>query len=204
MKVGITKIGSCFNYSDQNSDKKDVENLWAVFDIGITSELNQSKGSISIICDDSNRPYIGDFIISKEMTGAFWKEGQFNTYFEIGCRVWQQIYTSEKNFKMIYIHGSIFGNVSKEFSISRSLTHFFNKLIQFKNLEDFLAYEEANKDEEWENKDVCDKILELAKVIELYKKYYEINRALTITHEMEDLINQRLKSLLKDDEKSDD
>ncbi|MDE6019743.1 MAG: hypothetical protein K2H01_01920 [Ruminococcus sp.] len=201
MKVGITKIGSCFNYSTQNPDKNDIENLWHIFDIGITSKLNQSKGSISIICGNNyGAAHISDFIISQEMTGSFWEVDQFNSDFEIGCRVWQQIYTSEKNSKMIYIHGSIFRNESKEFAITNSLTLFFNKLIQFKNLEDFLVYEEAHKDEEWENKEVCDKILELAKVIELYKKFHEINRALSVTHDMEDLINRRLISLLTNKE----
>lgn len=199
MKVAITKVGNCFSVSYKNPDTDEIDNKFAVVEIGIAGN---DKGSLSIV--HSNHPtvffYHGNYEFSKEMSGNFWHKYGFGKIFEVGC--W--VKDNKNNIShMCYFNGGAFTNEWGSVAVAEGFVNFLNQLVQFENLEDFLVYKDAQKNEEWENKNICDKILELAKVIELYKKYYEINRALHVTHEIEDLINQRLQSLLEVDEESD-
>lgn len=198
MKVALTKIGKYLDVTTQNTDVDDIDNLWEELDINIVHDVNKySKGIISITFDQATGPTFGNFRLGKDISGNFWMDDCVYRKYIIGCEIWQDIYTGNRHSKICYFNGKIHKeNWNDGKAIVMHLVSFFNKLIQFENLEDFLAYEDAHNDEEWENKDICDKILELTKVIELYKKYHEINRALAINHEMEVLINNRLKSLV--------
>ena len=196
MKVAITNVGNCFGVSYKNPDKDKIDDLFAIVEVGIEGN---NKGAISIV--HTNKPSVffhhGDYEFSKEMYGNFQHKYGFGKIFEAGCKVWDK----KNNIShMCYFNGGDFTNEWGRKAVVGGFVDFLNRIVQFESLNDYMAYEEAHKEEEWENKDVCDKIVELAKVIELYKKYHEINRALSITHDMEDLINRRLRSLLKDNE----
>lgn len=222
MKVAITKKGKCFDAVDYDyfsTCKKDnlKEKLFAVLDIdyvrSVDANTNRSAGgTLSLIYNSVYTPLfnfrIDNYDISEEMIGRWclvpYKEVHNNgtltgnkVVFEAGCMVTDR---NTKISRICYFEGEEKGHTWNEKSIATSFVNYLNKLVQFESLEDYITYEEAFQKGNWENKDVCVKILELAKVIELYKKYYEINRALNITHEMEELINKRIKSLINDTE----
>ena len=204
MSLALTKIGNCFDYSRKDPQNHDIDNLFAVLNIDYVYENAGSKnGTLSLIFNDKYSPTYefrtGIFQFSKEMTGRFWHQDGFGKVFEAGCLVTD---LNNNVSHMCYFEGGDFTNSWCGMSIARDFVKFLNKLVQFESLEDYIIYEEANKRVEWYNKDLSDKILQLAKIIELYKKYYTINRALSITHKMEVLIESRLESLLKNNEKS--
>ena len=192
MRIAITNIGKCFKVSNQDPDQNEIDDLFAVVEITYTGN---NSGSLSIVYYDGPYKSFGyeNYEFPYEMTGNFWHVEGFGKKFEASCEVKDK----GKNTSYIcYFIGGDFTNSWCSKSIAWGFVNFLNKLVQFECLEDYKKYEEANNNNAWINKDVCDKILELAKVIELYKKYYEINRALSITHEMEELINKRLRYII--------
>ena len=203
--VVITKIGKCFDIAYNYSKGDAINNLFAVLDIDYVGKYAgiSKDGTLSLLFNEEHSPSSGfktkNYKFSKRMTGSYWHKDGFGKVFEAGCLVKDR---NSNISHMCYFSGGDFTNSWCSESIANGFVNFLNKLVQFESLEDYITYEEVHKDEEWGNKDVCDKILELAKVIELYKKYHEINRALSITHEMEDLINRRIKFLLKDKNES--
>lgn len=198
----ITKIGKCFELASDDLKIDEIDNLFAVVDINYVYEnIHSGKdGTITLIFNEDSPTYdfkTDIFIFSKEITGRFWHKYGFGKEFEAGCLVTD---VNSKISHMCYFDGGDFTNSWDSESIAIGFINFLNKLVQFESLEDYIIYEEAYK---WKNKDLSDKILQLAKVIELYKKYYEINRALSITHKMEKLIDYRLEILLKESYKSE-
>ena len=201
VSVAITKIGKCFHLSDKDPQKEDIDNLFAVLNIDYAYEnVGSENGTLTIILNTiyEYRTGIGIFSFSNEMSGRFWYEDGSGHVYEAGCLVIDK--QSQKSHMCYFEYNN--SKVSRFTLIAKGFVKFLNKLVQFESLEDYIIYEEANKKDEWENKNLSDKILQLAKIIELYKKYYTINRALSITHKMEVLIESRLESLLKNNEKS--
>lgn len=194
MKVAITNIGSSFSVSRQNPETEEINNLFAVVDIKIEDGQKLRKPLYIKYVGPYN--VFGDwpYEFSHEIIGNYWPKEGYGKIFEAGCEVQDK---KNKISYMCYFTGGDFTNSWCRNSVAKGFVNFLNTFYQFKSLEDYIAYDKANNNEEWDDKKMSEKILELSKIIELYKKYYEINRALPITHEIEDLINKRLKSLLK-------
>ena len=76
--------------------------------------------------------------------------------YTLGCEV-----SDKDNKKIIIISGYKFDDL---------ITRFLNKLAQYENLNDYLETEELGNNDQWELQNVADRICNLAKVIELYKK----------------------------------
>lgn len=203
MKIVVSKIGKYLDVATPNTDVEDIDNLWEELDINIVHEVDDySKGIISITFDQQTGPIFGNFRLGKKISGSYWMDDYLYRKFIIGFEVWQDIYTGNRHSKICYFKGKIYKEDWNGRAVGMHFVSCLNNLIQFDCLEDYFSYLEVNNEEEWENKDICDKILELAKVIELYKKYQEINKALSVTHEMGELIKRRLKSLLEDNVES--
>ena len=199
----ITKIGKCFEIASDDLKIDAIDNLFAVVDINYVYEnIHSGKdGTITLIFNENSPTYdfkTDIFIFSKEITGRFFEEGYYGRAFEAGCMITD---VNSKISHMCYFGGKFTRDSTDywvESSIVRAFVNFLNILVQFESLNDYIIYKENHT---WKNKDLSDKILQLAKVIELYKKYYEINRALSITHKMEKLIDYRLEILLKENYK---
>ncbi len=205
MKFVVCNVGKCYHvYTYQKEYIDEIDDLVAIIDTDYAEEYagGSKNGTVSLRIDieESKEFMVNNFVLSKEMTGRYWHENGYGKVFEAGCLIKDR---NNEVTRVCYFTGGDFTNSWKPISIAFGFVNFLNKLAQFETLEDYVAYEGAILDEQWEHKDVCEKILNLAKVIDLYKKYKEINRTLSITHEMEELINRRLRSLLKNYQESD-
>ncbi|MDE6339558.1 MAG: hypothetical protein K2K97_07200, partial [Muribaculaceae bacterium] len=80
--------------------------------------------------------------------------------------------------------------------IEERISKLLNQLVQFECLDDLLATEALDDKSRWNTLELCDKICELAAVVDLYKKYKDINPATAIVRDMEVLIEKRLKDMI--------
>lgn len=128
---------------------------------------------------------IGNFKLDLKIEGRWWSKNDFgNTYwYTLGWKVTDNTGQS----KTIVIKGS---------SIESTISKFLNSLAQFDTLEEYISLEEASNNQDWGLKEITDKICSLAKIIELYNKYKQINPALAIVTEIEELVEKRLKEIL--------
>lgn len=190
MNHAIKCIGGtyqCFSTYKRNLSQEHIDKLWAQCDYtecwtDTHYEGFKSKGICTFDFGDTKK--IGNFILGQIITGNWIKENDFNPMkYTLGCEV-----SDKDNKKIIIISGYKFDDL---------ITRFLNKLAQYENLNDYLEAEELGNNDQWELQNVTDRICNLAKVIELYKKYKLINPALAIVRDMETLIEERLKQLMR-------
>ncbi|MDE7412928.1 MAG: hypothetical protein K2N05_03935 [Muribaculaceae bacterium] len=146
----------------------------------------QSKGICSI--DLGKTTKIGNFTIDRLVQGNWTSENDFTPCrYTLGWSITDG--NKEKTVITIKAHNTD--------DLNRQITSFLNELCQYHSLEDCLNTSTLADKTQWNSQDTAEKICQLAKVIELYKKYKLINPALAIVRDMEALIEERLKQIIK-------
>ena len=191
-KFYITKVGNVFDYIRFKEDEEQPDNMW------LKLEVDYRDGIISVQIIDQCWKHLNNeekFHLDNSCAGNYWHESRRNI-FELGWNIKEQ---SGKSHTLI-ITGVYFNNSLWYFSIVRGICRFLNELYQYDTIEDYLAFKEVCDSSEWKSKDVCDKIVSLAKVIELNQKYKSINPALRCVWEMEQAIEKRLKDIIESEQ----
>ena len=145
----------------------------------------ESKGVCSF--DFGQDISIGDFTIVRYMKGNYTCHNDYSMpYITYGCEIRDSFGTKSVT-------------VLKGLDIKLKIIKLLNTLSQFDCLNDFLTVKLLENKENWETLELADKICEIADVVNLYKKYKEINPALSIVRDVESLIDARIKSLIKNE-----
>lgn len=189
-KIGISYTNEIFSsfYINSKTPQAYIDAIWAewVFNQETTHyhyRNYQSKGICSI--DLGKTTKIGNFTIDRFVQGNWTTENDFTSeYYTFG---WS-ITDCNKEKTVITMKG---------YNLNRLITSFLNELCQYHSLEDYLNTSTLADKTQWNSQDTAEKICQLAKVIELYKKYKLINPALAIVRDMEALIEERLKQIIK-------
>lgn len=200
-KYYITKLGNVFRAVEFKEGEEQPDNMWLKFEVDYTSNTYNSKsgGIISVQIIDQCCKHLSNeekFHLDNSCSGNYCHEFGFGKIFELGWNIKEQ---SGKSHTFI-ITGGDFTNSFGHFSIVHGICIFLNELYQYDTIEDYLASKEVCDSSEWKAKDVCDKIVSLAKVIELYQKYKSINPALLIVRKMEKAIEKRLKEIIESEQ----
>ena len=201
MKYYITKSGNVFSGVKIKEDEEQPDNMWLKLEVDYTSNTynSQSGGIISVQIIEQCWEHLYNkekFHLDNSCSGNYCHEFGFGKIFELGWNIKEQ---SGKSHTLI-ITGGDFTNSFGYFSIIHGICRFLNELYQYDNIEDYLASKEVCDSSEWKPKNVCDKIVSLAKVIELYQKYKSINPALLIVRKMEKAIEKRLKEIIESEQ----
>lgn len=192
-KYYIKRIGDLFSCERAQEGVERPEDEWMTLNIEYADNLvysPQSDGIISIEVE-SPEPAWSEFQFNIVSNGSYIHQFGYGKVFTLGWNIKDK----ENNSHVCLVHGGDLTNSWGYQSIARGIVQFLNILYQYKNLDDYKAAEESQDEALWKSKDTCDKILQLANVISLYKKYKEINPALGIVKQMENLIEKRLLSL---------
>lgn len=183
----ITRSGNLFSSVKAEEGTGAPENQWMTLDIDYqhySADVNKSDRIISVEVKN-HEPTWSAFHFGTIING------RYKSRFILGWEVRDK----ENNCQICLIQGKVPSIYWSGSSIAREIVLFLNILYQYENLIDYKASNDFQNDSLWETKDICEKILQLANVINLYTKYKEINPALGIVKQMESLIEQKLLSL---------
>lgn len=200
-KYYITKLGNVFRAVEFKEGEEQPENMWLMLEVDLADKNHsvRSGGIISVQIMDECWEHFNKkekFHLDSLCSGSYSHKEGFGKVFKLGWNIKDQ---NGKSHTLI-ITGGDFTNSWGYYSIIRDICRFLNELYQYDSIEDYLASKEVCDNSEWNLKDICDKVVSLAKVIELYQKYKSINPALLIVQEMEKTIENRLREIIKSDE----
>lgn len=199
-KYYITKLGNVFRTVEFKEGEEQPENMWLKLGIDYYPTINnsQSGGIISIQIMNECLEHLHNnekYHLDSSCSGSYVHKENFGKIFKLGWNIKDQ---NGKSHTLI-ITGGDFTNSWGSYSIVQDICRFLNELYLYDSIEDYLASKEVCDDSEWKSKEICDKVVSLAKVIELYQKYKSINPALLIVQEMEKAIENRLRGMIKNE-----
>lgn len=195
-KYYIIRIGNIFSWKVYEKDMDIPDNVWMILNIDYHNNLaysSQSDGLISVEVVNSE-PSWSEFNFATILNGSYTHQFGYGKNFKLGWNITDK----DNNSQTCIISGGDLTNSWCRDSIARGIVNFLNILFQYENLNDYIASEEYQNDSIWTAKDTCEKILQLAEIITLYKKYRQLNSALGIVRKMETLIEKRLTSLVQE------
>lgn len=141
--------------------------------------------------------------------GLQWHVDGFGEVCELCAKV-RDTNNSEDNLMSILFYAGNFTRSYTQRDIATGIIEFFNNLLRFQTIEDYLLWDSTlnhkfKKDALKRNGekplelDLEDKILQIADVLKLYKKYISINPVFTYKAELRKWISINLKKLLTED-----
>lgn len=132
---------------------------------------------------------VGQFGIAPTIKGRIWHQNNFGNVWELLFDIKDKNSQSEN---LLYKSGE-FTNSFSSFSIAYSITKFMNTIHRFVSVEDYRIYEIISDKQRHESED---EILNISKVINLYRKYEQINPVFPYKNQLREWIEKKLKTLI--------
>lgn len=138
----------------------------------------------------SNYIKVGQFGVANIIKGRMWHQKGYGKVWELLFNINDENSHSEK----ILYRDSTFTNSFSSFSIAYSITKFMNTIHRFVSVEDYRIYKIISDDQRYDSED---EILNISKVINLYRKYEQIDPVFPYKDQLREWIEKKLKTLIR-------
>lgn len=190
-RYSIYETAGCFKVKNETQHIEN-ESLWGECKITISS-ITQNKGVVGIeLIQHPNYSINPKFQFGFIAQGEYHHEDNFGKIFNIGWK----IIDSNGNDDILIIHGGDWTNSWGDTSVAKGLEKFLNELYQFETINDFKLYQDLKDDSSWKNKDIEDKIILLADVINIVRNYNSINPATYCIATLKEELYKKIKKLI--------
>ena len=198
MKFNIVRNARIFEVQkceDSLNETRDITNAWNIIDISHSRVPGCTYNTISCVLEGGTAKagYYENYEIEPCIQGSWNGNLNYGNQWELTIKVKSSDCNHNISFRAT--HGCFSEFSSLYYHIGKSLCEFLNKLILFKSLEDFETYDKLTNDDC--TTDLEHTIINLSKIITLFRTYTEINPSLPITKHMRDWIESSLKKITK-------